>query len=319
MIANSLTPVVSLVIVTHNRAQYLRRTLQSLKEQTVLSSHILSIVLVDNASTDGTVHVLNEFSREMRQLHIVRTLKNIGGSGGFALGIETAMQMGAKWIGVCDDDVVFAPDAIENIIKHAQNHSILNCLRLNKEGEVVERASRYYDLSNPFLINPKRKSLCEDIKRPDDLQPLESVAFSSFEGMFFPSHLIEEIGLPAREFFIFGDDCDFCLRAKKNGWNIFIVRDARLIRQIEYNRKAMLHSWKCYYVLRNFFVLHFVHGENFFVRLKPFVLLPCLVIYLLISRANVNPFSALCSALKLADLLKSRAKLKEVSKNEIHS
>ena len=302
----SFDPVVALVVVTHNRAQYLKRVLRSIKAQTVLSKCIQSVVVVDNASSDETSLVLQEFSNELKNLHVVHSLENIGGAGGFALGIEYALQTNVDWIGVCDDDVELAPDAVENILKHAQDRCILNCLRLDREGNIVERASRFYNLSNPFLINPRRRSLCKDFDRPEDLKPLEKVAFSSFEGMFFPSKLIYEIGLPAREFFIFGDDCDFCLRAEKIGWNIFIVRDAILTRLIKYDRKAMFHSWKSHYVLRNFFVLHFVHGKNFFVRLKPFVLTPCFLLYTFLSRSKTNPLSALLQAIKLTRILKSK-------------
>ena len=209
---------------------------------------------------------------------------------------------------MCDDDVVLAPNAVEIILGQTKGESILSCLRLDEEGYVVERASRFYDLSNPFLINPRRKALCEDFTLPEQLKPLELVAFSSFEGMFFPSNLIEQIGLPTQEFFIFGDDCDFCLRARKAGWRVYIVRDAQLTRLIKYDRKTMFNSWKSHYVVRNFFLLHFLYGENFLVRIKPFVLLPFMSIYSLFTGGKVNIFSSLLQALKLSRELKFRIK-----------
>lgn len=307
----SSTSTVTLVIVTHNRAQYLRRTLDAVMSQTVISTNVLKIVVVDNASRDETPQVLEDFSHQTEKLQIVRSEINLGGSGGFALGIKTAVQTGAKWIGVCDDDVVLAPNAVENILRYSKDQCILGCLRLNEEGRVVERASRSYDLSNPFLINPRRKALCENFTFPEELQPTELVAFCSFEGMFFPSNLIDEIGLPTQEYFIFGDDCDFCFRARNVGWKTYIVRDARLARLISYDRKALFLSWKSYYVMRNFFVLHFLYGENILVRLKPFVLLPFLVIHTYFTGGKVNVFSSLYQAIKLAHKLKSRKEKKE--------
>ncbi|HIU73273.1 MAG TPA: glycosyltransferase [Candidatus Aphodousia faecipullorum] len=305
-ITDTSLPNVSLVVVTRNRARCLRKTLECLRDQSVLGSSIRAIVVVDNASTDETPEVLESFRQQLPLLRIVRTGENIGGSGGFALGIRTAMSTGCDWIGVCDDDAAMEPDAVENILKQAKGRRILGCLRLNRKGGVAERASRFYNLANPFVLNPRQMPLDKIFNYPNELNELEEVAFCSFEGMFFPIELVREIGLPMTEFFIFGDDCDFCLRATKVGWKVYIVRDAQLTRLIDYDRSAMLNSWKAHYVVRNFFLLHFLHAENFLVRLKPFVLAPALTAFDLYVKRGNRPMLALCEALKLSRLIRSR-------------
>ncbi len=311
-------PTVAIVMVTYNRARLLARTLECILAQTVFERCVKRVVVVDNASTDDTEAVLREIQSRVQRLSVVRTAENIGGAGGFALGIRTACKSGADWVGVLDDDVALFPDAVESILSHASPDRMLGCLRLDREGHVAERASRRYDLTSPFVLNPRQETLSDLYREPGEMQPLEPVAFCSFEGMFFPAALVESIGVPSREFFVFGDDCDYSIRARKAGMRIFIARDARLTRLIDYDRQAVFSSWKSRYVLRNFFVLHFLYGTNFLVRAKPWAIMAALVggcfLGRLIGRPSAfsvergfSPVRALQEARALAGELRRRA------------
>ena len=259
----------AIVIVTYNRKNYLEKTLKSISLLENFNE-VLKVVVVNNRSNDGTEEFLLQYAKTDAKLEVITTEKNLGGAGGFARGIKAACCTDAEWIGVMDDDVELHPRALIEIAKHAEPHRILGCLRIDEKGRVVERASKRYDLSTIFRLNPRRGALCDISTEPTKFEELESVAFSSFEGMFFSRELIEVIGFPYSEYFIFGDDCDFCLRARAQGWNVAIVRDARLTRLIPYDRQTSFTSWKRYYIWRNFFILHLVYGENPIVRAKPY-------------------------------------------------
>jgi GT2 family glycosyltransferase len=84
--------------------------------------------------------------------------------------------------------------------------------------------------------------------------------------------VVEVVGLPDAKFFIFYDDADFALRARKAGFRIWAVRDAVLVRQLAFSQQHALETWKGFYMYRNLFVVHLRHGENVLVRLKPWLI-----------------------------------------------
>jgi rhamnopyranosyl-N-acetylglucosaminyl-diphospho-decaprenol beta-1,3/1,4-galactofuranosyltransferase len=84
--------------------------------------------------------------------------------------------------------------------------------------------------------------------------------------------VVEKIGLPDDSFFIFYDDCDYAIRARRAGFTIDAVRDAVLVRQLDFDQQHDLSSWKGYYMYRNLFAVHFRYGENVLVRLKPWLI-----------------------------------------------
>jgi GT2 family glycosyltransferase len=90
--------------------------------------------------------------------------------------------------------------------------------------------------------------------------------------------VIDRIGLPDPAYFIFYDDVDFAIRARRAGFAIWGIRDAVLVRQLDFDQQHDLASWKGYYMYRNLFAVHFRYGENVGVRLKPWLVTAVVVV-----------------------------------------
>src|SRR6187200_1002042 len=91
---------------------------------------------------------------------------------------------------------------------------------------IVEKSALRFDLTNPFSIHPKRASVDQRWHSRADMPAevvLENVAF---EGFMVHRRVIDTIGLPDPEYFIFYDDCDFAIRARRAGFTLVGVRDA---------------------------------------------------------------------------------------------
>ena len=101
----------------------------------------------------------------------------------------------------------------------------------------------------------------------------------AFEGFMVRRAVVERVGLPDPSYFIFYDDVDFALRARRAGYRIWAVRDAVLVRQLDFDQQHALDTWKGFYMYRNLFAVHFRYGENPLVRLKPWLI--ALVVVLL--------------------------------------
>jgi GT2 family glycosyltransferase len=145
-------------------------------------------------------------------------------------------------------------------------------VREDLDGTLCEKAATRFDLSNPLAIRPKRQSVEEAFRTREAMPsevPIENVAF---EGFMVKREVIDRIGLPDPSYFIFYDDVDFALRARRAGFPIVALRDAVLVRQLDFNQQHDTKGWKGYYMYRNLFLVHFRYGDNVLVRLKPFLI-----------------------------------------------
>lgn len=76
----------SVVIVTYNRLNLLKECLQCVNQQTL---KVTEIVLINNCSTDGTTEFLEDYVQNHNYVNLITTEKNLGGSGGFELGVRS--------------------------------------------------------------------------------------------------------------------------------------------------------------------------------------------------------------------------------------
>ena len=250
---------VAIAVVTYNRADLLARMLEGLA---ALGTPAQAVVVVDNASTDHTPDVLA--ASTLAGLQVIRREENLGGAGGFHLAVRTAYEQGFDRIWLMDDDVVPAPDCLTVLL--AQDEACLMAVREDTSGALREKAAVTFDLSNPLAIKPKT-AMVETTYGTRAAMPerveLQNVAF---EGFMVRREVVASIGLPDPTYFIFYDDVDFALRARRAGFRIWAVRDAVLVRQLDFDQQHDLAGWKGYYMYRNLFVVHLRYGENPLVR-----------------------------------------------------
>lgn len=265
------TETVAVVIVTYNRADLLVRMLDGLAGQ---SRPPDAVIVIDNASTDHTRQVLD--ARSDLPLHVTTTESNLGGAGGFHVGVRAAYDAGWDRIWLVDDDVVPDPDCLAVLM--AADEDCLMVVRDDLAGNLVEKAALRFDLANPLAIRPKTASVDSTYASRGDLPERVEVANVAFEGFMVRREVVTRVGFPDPEFFIFYDDVDFAIRARRAGYRIWALREARLVRQLDFDQQHDLAGWKGFYMFRNLFVVHFRYGENVLVRLKPWLIAAAVVL-----------------------------------------
>jgi GT2 family glycosyltransferase len=256
---------VAVVVVTYNRASLLTRMLAGLA---ALDRTPDAVIVVDNASTDHTATVLDTVTD--LKLEVIRPEENLGGAGGFHAGVEAAYEQGYDRIWLMDDDVVPAPDCLDVLM--AVDEDCLMAVREDTTGRLVEKAAVTFDLRNPLRIKPKTAMVETTYGARERMPELVEIQNVAFEGFLVRRRVVEAIGLPDPGFFIFYDDVDFALRARRAGFTIWAVRDAVLVRQLDFDQQLDLAGWKGYYMYRNLFTIHLRYGENAMVRAKPWLI-----------------------------------------------
>lgn len=245
------------VVVTYNRLELLKRNIDCLRKNKPVSQ----IVVVNNGSTDGT----SQWLAQQTDLKVI-TQENVGGSGGFYTGIDYAYHDGADWIWCMDDDVFPRADCLEKLLVHADKEKVgILAPRRLQEGKIFTHDFLSYNLTNPFKSMYKDRISKMEVKAPI------AISGTAFEGPFIRRDVVEKIGLPNKDLFIFCDDTDYCMRAVFSGFSILYIPDALMDKEkffsndtwAERNRKK---KWKRFYQVRNSTYLNHHYGKNWAVR-----------------------------------------------------
>ena len=208
-----MTDKLAAVVVTYNRLSLLKKNIEALQKQKLKIN--MDILIIDNSSTDGTGKYIKELKN--KKIQYFNTGKNIGGAGGFNYGIRKAVEEKYKWIWVMDDDTIPTPTAAEFLLAVDErlngNFGFLSSRVLWKNGKACIMNSPKYHF----------RKIDQDLLK-DEITEITQASFVSF---FVRRQTILEVGLPIKDFFIWGDDVEFSRRiALKFKKRSFIVKNS---------------------------------------------------------------------------------------------
>ena len=210
---------IAAVVVTHNRPQLLLQALAALRAQT---RPLDSIYVVDNASDE-----LVDSARLAGDTAIVvlRSETNIGGAGGFALGMARAFAAGHDWIWLLDDDALARPDALARLLDGlAALNDKDERARPTRPGALCGAVREFGDLALRHRRRYHRPTGLErSIPREAYAGPPCRVDTASFVGFLVSAAAVAEAGLPDRGFFLGYDDTEYSLRLGRAGLTIWLV------------------------------------------------------------------------------------------------
>ena len=244
--------MIAAVIVTYNRKELLEANISMLLNQTWPFDRIF---IIDNCSSDGTKEYLQEKGWLDDELVVyIRTSSNVGGAGGFYIGVKSAYEAGADWIVLMDDDGRAANSDTFSIL-----FNVANCAYKEKSkmlfinSLVIQGDLLSFKIGNLYTVS-EAKNLAID--------GLIEGAANPFNGTLITKELVAKIGYPNQEFFIKGDEVDYKQRSIDAGAYVATVIDSIYIhpRPEMYERKVLgikvpflvEDPWKEYYTARNF-------------------------------------------------------------------
>lgn len=216
----ALSPLVGIVILNTNRRL---DTLECLRSIAASTFQNLLIWVLDNASTDGSVQAIeNEFP----SVHIVRLASNKGYAGNNNVGIHIALENGADWVLVLNEDTVLAPDCIQRMVEAGESGPNVGMV-----GPMV------YHADEPGYIQSAGGQL-DRLWRATHLGKNELdihqfcgnrlVDWISGCALMVRGQTLEQIGLIDERFFYYWEETDWCVRAKQAGWQLVLVAEAKL-------------------------------------------------------------------------------------------
>jgi GT2 family glycosyltransferase len=254
-------PAVVAIVVTYNRLAKLQECLDCLSNQSVA----LDVVVVDNASTDGTDTWMQEGPyADRRSVHYLKLTENSGGAGGFVRGMEWALPRNYDWFWLLDDDAMAAPDALQNLLQ-ARQSADKSCAVL--ASKVVDASGALVSMNRQATYDAGRGTLYGIPDEPFAGEPFLCDS-SSFVGFLVRTSVVREVGLPREDFFIHFDDVEYSLRIRRN-WQIFVVSSSVIVHKItrmghDTGKTPARDLWKLYYNRRNelFMSLRYTKGSR---------------------------------------------------------
>jgi rhamnopyranosyl-N-acetylglucosaminyl-diphospho-decaprenol beta-1,3/1,4-galactofuranosyltransferase len=195
-------PRVVAVVVTRHRPVLLRESLAALATQTRRPDHL---VVVDNGPDDEARQAVEACGLPVTYLP---SRRNLGGAGGFALGMLHALAMGADWVWCADDDGRPADDSVlATLLAAAERHGL------------AEVSPLVTDMADPErLAFPLRRGLQWRRRRSDfagiDLLPNYA---SLFNGALFRADALDVVGVPDYRLFFRGDETEIHRRLVRSG------------------------------------------------------------------------------------------------------
>lgn len=209
------------VVVTYNRKELLEECIQALLNQNYKNCKIL---IVDNASIDGTQEYVKKYIDNEKVIY-TNTGKNLGGAGGFNYGIKEAYKIGCDFVWLMDDDCIVHEDTLQELIKADKelngNYGFLSSVVLWKDG-------------NPCQMN-KQKIVRKWYEGAQKLKyGLLKTYYATFVSFFIKSDVVKKVGLPIKEFFIWGDDVEYTNRISK-GYDCYIVGKSQVLHATKNN------------------------------------------------------------------------------------
>lgn len=194
---------VAAVVVTRNRPALLKRCLVAIDSQTYPASQL---VVVDNASDEPTRELLAvEAARRGAPFHLIRLEENTGGAGGFHAGMRACLTFPCTHMWLMDDDCEPDSHAVAELVAAAAivgEDAVLGGNIFDLDGESINVQS----VSQRLGMNGLPQY---PLHLAEGLLEMGALTFVSF---LVSVDLVRKVGLPLKEFFIWGDDTEYSRR-----------------------------------------------------------------------------------------------------------
>lgn len=207
-------PVV--VIPNLNGGDSLMAAVKSLRAQTV-KPHI---IIVDNASTDGSAQAVQE---QFNDVEFIWHRRNKGYTGGVNPGLKRAITLGAAYAAVFNDDAVADKHWLEHLVGFLDKHpsyAAASCKVLKADGRMIDSTGDY--LTNWGLPYPRGRDEI-DMGQYDDQTDIFA---ASGAASIYRVEALEQVGLFDQAFFAYYEDVDLSFRLQNAGWKVGFVPTA---------------------------------------------------------------------------------------------
>ncbi len=195
---------ISIITVNYNTSKYIRQCLDSVLSQQGIE---FEIIVIDNASQDNSLIILEQY-RDKNHIKLIANNQNLGFGRANNLAFKYCQ---GRYIFLLNPDAKFTePNALKNMLSYMQQHPEIGIAGTH----IIDSAGTKPTL--PKLLYPGQKYIAPDpfAQLPGD------IAWILGASMMLPRHVYEQTGGFDEDYFLYGDETDWCLRIRKAGYHI---------------------------------------------------------------------------------------------------
>ncbi|RFC35550.1 MAG: hypothetical protein DID92_2727743931 [Candidatus Nitrotoga sp. SPKER] len=241
-----VSPNIAIVVLNWNGANDTLECLSSLESLTYPN---FNVIVVDNGSTDNSLDKLRAYSSHF-PLVLLETGQNLGYAGGNNVGTRYALEQGADFVLLLNNDTTVAPDLLGQL---------LNAARRTPDTGVFSARVMYFD--NPELVwfdgahwneSSLRLEWPGQGARETELSTIDrDTDYACGAALFFRAEVARKIGLLDEMFFLVWEEVDWCFRARKAGWRNQVVAGAKVWHKIGVSFGSESSPLRTYFSIRN--------------------------------------------------------------------
>ncbi|MCD6149364.1 glycosyltransferase family 2 protein [bacterium] len=257
-------PKVFVIILNYNGRNTIKECLASVFRMNYPN---FEVVIVDNDSRDGSFELAkNSFPKA----HFIKNKKNLGFAAGSNIGIRFALEKMADYVFLLNNDAVVSKNTLSELIKVAQSEKL-------KSAGIFSPVIFKGNTKKIWFAGGKINWLKMRAIHKNKLQvascKLQVTSYATGCAMLVKKEVFKKTGLLDENFFLYYEDADFCVRAKKEGFKSAAVASAKVkhYEKSEENKKA-----KTYWLV--------VSGIYFFQKNSPWFLRPWIAVYLIMRK-----------------------------------
>jgi GT2 family glycosyltransferase len=214
-----VTPLVVSVILNTNRRVDTLECLDSLRRNSYPNQ---KVIVLDNHSTDGSISAIREAHPGVQ---IIELKENLGYAGNNNVGIEAALQQGAAWVFVLNEDVILDSECIRELVAIGEQDGQIGVLGPlvyhHDEPQIIQSAGG--------ILGKYWQSIHLGKDEPDrgQFRVPRSVEWISGCAILVRRAAIEQAGVLDKDYFIYWEETEWCIRIGRAGWKITNVPQAR--------------------------------------------------------------------------------------------
>jgi len=234
---------VSVIIVNYNSSKYVVKLLESL---TPIIQSFCSVIVVDNCSADDSVTVIKKYLDEGYPTSNIKFITSMV-NGGFSYGNNLAIKDILSNANIPDFIYLLNPDTdvtqlncIETLVNFMLQHpevGITGSRLLAEDHSVQCSAFRFPSIISEFASALRLSFIDSLIEKwrvvpkniPNEASNVDWVAGAS---MLIRRDVIEDIGLMDEGYFLYFEETDFCLQARRKGWQCWYIPDSEVIHYV---------------------------------------------------------------------------------------
>lgn len=240
-----MTDRICAIIVTYNRKALLQECLQALLAQTYTVSQIL---VVDNASTDGTDKLFSGAGdTKGTSVRYLRLDSNRGGAGGFHHGMKIALEGEYDWLWLMDDDTIPQPAALRQLIETRE------IFPEGKRPDLLASKVEWEDGQLHAMNFPSLRRATRDPERTVLAAQYGTLWLRavSFVSVLIHRSAVQQYGLPTADYFIWNDDIEYTARILRHRFGVYVPASIVLHRTAQSHSAMDAPPQRAFYQVRN--------------------------------------------------------------------